>query len=61
MFKSFVAIMKHMAEKHPDSKYWGDNMSIDLKTGAPVSQRCQKCGEELIQTETLPAKTEKET
>lgn len=55
MFESFIALIKHMAEKHPDSQWWGDNLGVDMKTGKVVSQRCQKCGEELVQSETVPS------
>ena len=48
MFESYIRIMKHMKEKHPDSKWWGDSGFTDMKTGKFISQKCQKCGEELI-------------
>ena len=39
-------IGKHMREKHPTAKYFGD--TIIEKNGKIMSQRCQICGEELI-------------
>ena len=41
-------LAKHMKEKHPNSKYFGDRIEFDNVTGKIKSQICQFCGEELV-------------
>lgn len=50
MLSSFVRIMQHMEDKHPDSQYWGDSGIIG-SDGEMESQKCFLCGEELIKVE----------
>jgi len=45
--KEWLNIAKHMREKHPNAKHFGDSVILD-KTGKILSQKCQLCGEELI-------------
>jgi len=47
-FSSLGNLMKHMKEKHPDSKYFGDSCWGTLD-GEIKFQRCQLCGEELAE------------
>ena len=49
IFSSWALLAKHMEEKHPTAKYFGDTLFFSLKTGVVKSQRCQKCGEDLVQ------------
>ena len=42
---------KHMKDKHPNSKNWGDSCCGDLKTGKIISQKCFLCREELVKDE----------
>ena len=46
MLDTLGNIGRHMVEKHPNVKYFGD--TIIEKNGKITSQKCQICGEELI-------------
>ena len=47
MAKTWGAMARHMAEKHPDYTNFGD-VIISGPDGRVISQRCQWCGEELM-------------
>jgi uncharacterized OB-fold protein len=47
MFSGFDTLMKHMAEEHPNSIWYGDSV-VSFLSGEIISQKCQICGKELV-------------